>query len=412
MDSLQIVIGILLATPIDELTVIAAGMAAAPIGRAINLGFVINRLHGGGAERVVCTLANHYVDRELANVHILSLAGKRCFFPLDERVRLEAVWDTAEIRGLKGFIKTRYAARQIRRWRQVHKLDAVISFLPRANFANILSYPGQRKNDERLVISQRNITTEIYPSNSLRGKLGRMMVRRLYNRADQIICNSADTALSLTVMGVKAPRPVIPNPQDLEGIRRMAEQEPSGVWQTCGKLRIIAVGRLIHQKGYDILLQALHRLKDDIDFECQILGLGELREELEQQLRMLGLENHVHFAGWQDNPFAVMREADVFVLPSRWEGFGNVIVEAMALGLPVVAAHCNGSPGWILEEGQSGLLVSPEDDQALYRALRKINADPELRQRLGEAARKRSEDFSVDRIGQKFLEVVGSEQIS
>jgi len=406
MDSLQLIVALLLATPIDELTIIAAGMVSAPIGRALNLGFVINRLHGGGAERVVCTLANHYVEKDLANVHILSLAGKRCFFPLDERVHLDAVWDTADIQGLRGFIKTRYAARQVQAWREENNLDGVISFLPRANFANILSYRGPRKNGESVLISQRNITTEIYPLGSLRGSLGRMMIRCLYNRADQIICNSPETATSLTVMGVNAPRPVIPNPQDLEGIRKMGNEGPSGIWRTQDKPRIIAVGRLIPQKGHDILLQALRRLKDDMDFECQIVGLGVLRAQLEQQVQRLGLSGHVHFAGWLDNPFAAMREADVFVLPSRWEGFGNVIVEAMALGLPIIATNCKGSPDWILQEGQSGLLVNSEDPLALYHGLRQINTDPELRQSLGEAAQKRAEDFAVERVGEEFLSLI------
>ena len=144
-----------------------------------------------------------------------------------------------------------------------------------------------------------------------------------------------------------------------------------------------------------------------------ILGEGSERPRLEKLIQDLGLHPVVRLLGFQPNPYATMRQADVFVLSSDYEGFGNVIVEAMALGVPVIATDCPYGPREILAGGKYGVLVPPGDEQALADAILSLLRDPDARRRLGVEAKKRAEEFSVEKIvlsyERLFLELVEAE---
>jgi len=120
---------------------------------------------------------------------------------------------------------------------------------------------------------------------------------------------------------------------------------------------IVAVGRLVEQKGFDILLHALAETRQQSDIRLIIIGDGPLRRELEEQALSLGIGPFVVFLGWLSNPYSHLAHADLFVLSSRWEGLGNVLIEALASGCPIVATDCNFGPSEILEAGKHGLLV-------------------------------------------------------
>jgi glycosyltransferase involved in cell wall biosynthesis len=142
-----------------------------------------------------------------------------------------------------------------------------------------------------------------------------------------------------------------------------------------------------------------------------LVGDGELRGELEAQARRLGLAPHVRFAGWRDNVAEVLALADVFVLPSESEGFGRVLVEAMAMGRPVVATNVGGIPDIVLD-GETGLLVEPADPAALASAVGALLDEPARAARLGAAGRARAEStFSlgahVDAVERVYDEIIG-----
>ena len=138
--------------------------------------------------------------------------------------------------------------------------------------------------------------------------------------------------------------------------------------------------------------------------ELHILGDGELRESLARLAGELGIADRVTFLGFQRDPFRHMRKADIFVLSSLWEGFGNVLVEAMAMGAPVVSTDCPHGPGEIIKDGETGLLVPPGDDQPLAAALQRLIDDPMLRAKLGDAGQIRAQDFSAQRIGAAYAQ--------
>jgi glycosyltransferase involved in cell wall biosynthesis len=151
-----------------------------------------------------------------------------------------------------------------------------------------------------------------------------------------------------------------------------------------GEVRIGAVGRLSPEKGLEVLVEALRSVP-----QCRlvIVGEGPERATLEELVHALGLDDRVEFAGWVDPPWTATWSFDALAMPSFMEGFPLVIVEAMLAGIPVVASAVGGIPE-IVVEGETGLLVAPNDAGALADALRRIADDPELREKM--AARCRS----------------------
>src|SRR5699024_364664 len=138
---------------------------------------------------------------------------------------------------------------------------------------------------------------------------------------------------------------------------------------------ILAIGRLTYQKGFDILIEAFRKISKKYSMKLIILGEGEQRQELELLINKYALGDRISLQGFVDNPYRYMKRAAIFVLPSRWEGFPNVLVEAMACGVPVVATTCPGGSIEILENGKWGELVEPGDSDALVDAILKVIDD-------------------------------------
>lgn len=186
---------------------------------------------------------------------------------------------------------------------------------------------------------------------------------------------------------------------------QIARHDPEGLPARQHKVRYLACGRLVQQKGYRILLQAFAKVVQQVDAELHILGDGPQRRELESMANRLGIGGRVSFLGFRKNPFLHMQAADVFVVSSLWEGFANVIVEAMAMGTAVIATDCPHGPAEIISDGRNGLLVPPADVKALASAMVRLGEDEALRRALAEAGRERSADFSAARIAGQYAAV-------
>lgn len=172
-----------------------------------------------------------------------------------------------------------------------------------------------------------------------------------------------------------------------------------------GPLRLLFVGRLVNQKGLDVLLKALTKMKDHNDWTLTIAGEGPLKDELALASHKLGLSDRVVFRGWleRDHLPAVYEQADVFVLPSRDEGMPNAMLEAMAAGLPVIGSKVAGLDEVVIDD-ETGLLVPVEDDDALAHALRTVIEDRDYTFKLGQAARERVvTQFNWTHAGDSYL---------
>ncbi len=184
---------------------------------------------------------------------------------------------------------------------------------------------------------------------------------------------------------------VIGNPTDVGRVRERARQEPE---LALPDRFVVAVGRLAVQKGVDLLLEAMARLEDR-DVSLVVCGVGPQEAALEAQARELGIAERVVFAGFQANPWSIMARAEAFCLPSRWEGFGHVVVEALACDTPVVIADCDFGPGEIVRDGREGWVVPPEDAPAFAKALDELLASPTVAKERALAGRARAEAFDI-----------------
>jgi glycosyltransferase involved in cell wall biosynthesis len=221
-----------------------------------------------------------------------------------------------------------------------------------------------------------------------------------YNKMNAIICVS-DFTLQMFQQkfpGLNSKLKVIYNPVDSIRIERLSNDF---LIERKSKFTIVSVGRLTVQKRFDRLIRVAARFrKENYDLTVQIIGDGELKEDLKNLSKKLETDDITEFVGFVNNPFPFIKNADLMVLPSASEGFGLVVVEAMALGIPVIATRTAG-PTEILEENKYGLL-SEHDDESIYQAIKKLIKDDALREYYRKLGLERSKDFNVNKTMRAF----------
>jgi glycosyltransferase involved in cell wall biosynthesis len=223
-----------------------------------------------------------------------------------------------------------------------------------------------------------------------------------YRWADQVIGisrGSADDLIELLYVPEKQ-IVVIHNPIDSGRVSELASR-PSNEAKRGGAF-ILGAGRLEPEKDFPTLMRAFARVRRSRQVDLTILGEGKERGRLELLAKELGVQDAVSMPGFTNNPFAYMKASSTFVMSSKREGFGNVLVEAMACGTPVVATDCQSGPGEILEGGRWGRLVPVGDDEAMADAILKTLEEPTNR----EALQERAQAFSPERIVPQYLDVL------
>jgi glycosyltransferase involved in cell wall biosynthesis len=368
---------------------------------AKRLAILINELGGGGAERVAITLANH-LQAQGYEIHLVTLDGGPVAYPLSPGVIVHQLPTARLAWGPLKVLTLPLAAFAFARYVRRARLDAAMSFLVRANLAMILS--GWSGNRLRKVISER-VVSVTYAGRSPTSLVMRSLVRMLYPRTDAAIAISNGVKDSLVAIGVGADRVrVIYNPQDIAGIRRAASSETAPERRG---FEIVTIARLTPQKDIPTLLRAFRLVLDaEPSARLSVLGEGPDLEALRRLARELGVAAATSWRGWV-RPYGELARSDVFVLSSVYEGFANVIVEAMACGVPVVSTDCPSGPREILAGGEYGLLVPVGDSRALGEAILRLRNDASLRVRLRTRALRRADDFDVARIAGSYLDVLG-----
>ncbi len=361
--------------------------------------FVAPSLDGGGAERVMVILLRH-LDRARFEPHLALLQRAGPY--------LSEVPQDVPIHELK-VSRTRYAIPALIQIVWKLRPSAVLSTLREMNLSIILAKLFLPR-DTRLLIRETILVSARLSQDSSNPRLWQWLYHHVYVRADKIIC-LADYMLSDLAENFGVPRQKmtrIYNPVDVDRIRELAdagENPYSGIGP-----HIVAAGKLSKQKGVDVLLNALAEVRKAIPLaELTILGQGPLESDLKAQRERLGLTEAARFVGFQSNPYPYFKHADVFVLSSRYEGLPNVVLEALALGTPVVATDCPGGVREILAGSRMGWLVPVSNAQLLAERIISVcnfGRDVSLR---AEALEGILDKFRVERVIREYEDLLSLE---
>jgi len=265
------------------------------------------------------------------------------------------------------------------------KPDILFSMLNYANFIAVIATFFLRLKP-KIVLSERN-DPNMHVAHSNFSYLVFLLIKFTYKYANKIIVISGGIkdALIKNFMLIEDRIVVIYNPLDIEKVKKLCNENVSDELFKNKAKTIIAVGRLSKQKNYGLLLNAFCLARENLsDLQLIILGQGELEEQMKTLAIKLKINNCVHFLGFKKNPFPWIKRSDVFVLSSIWEGFGNVITEAMACGVPVISTDCASGPNEIITSGKNGILVPVDDVLEFAKVLEALNV-PALSNAVAEA---------------------------
>jgi glycosyltransferase involved in cell wall biosynthesis len=239
--------------------------------------------------------------------------------------------------------------------------------------------------------------------------LRRFTIRNFYPKANRIIVNSKNMGIELQQMfNIPLSKiAVINNPIDIQKVNKLSNENINHSWNEENFPVIIAIGRLTSQKGFSYLIKAFSIVvSDGIPCRLLILGEGVDKEKLKKLAMELRVDDKVSLLGFQKNPYKYLCRSTLFVLSSLYEGFPNVLLEALALGVPSIATRCPTGPEEIITHEVDGILTPPADEMALANAIKRGLLDQGLRKRLGEAGKKRAENFRVKKIVRQYEEVI------
>lgn len=375
-------------------------MMSGPVRRR-RVVFIINSLAGGGAERVMTTLLRASGPwRDRYDISLVLLDREPGAYSVPNWVDVVQL----DCRGklLSGILAFRRLLLELR-------ADVTLSFLTRANVTNIAATFGLRT---ACIISER-VNSSAHFSGRLGAIASKLLLRLSYPRADHVIAVSRGVAQDLARnFAVPDSRiSIIFNPVDHDLIEARGAEPP--VFAVEGEY-IAATGRLVPNKNFPMLIEAF--AQSQLPGSLIILGEGPERPKLEAQIAQLGLEGRVLLPGFVENPFAILKRASLFALPSNAEGFPNGLVEAMACRLPVVVTNCASGPSEILlnraREAVQGLVqcaagaVVPTNDTGAFAEALRIVHDPVTRDAKGRAATAIARQFNIMQTTARYWEII------
>lgn len=356
----------------------------------------IHSLNSGGAERVTVNLANHWAAQGW-KVTIVTLAPlSEDFYELSPLVtRIALALDGDSRNSLVGMVQNLRRVLAIRRVLRQIQPDIALGMMTTANVLLALAALGLTRI--RTAGSERT-----HPPQNPLGTLWERLRSYSYARLDAVVAQTNESAEWLKAHTHAQRVVVIPNPVGWPLASHLPQLAVKNVCRT-GRSMLLAVGRLSDEKQFGLLLDCFRSLASrHPDWDLVILGEGPLRSALELQIKESGLEQRIFLPGKAGNVGDWYQHADLFVLSSRFEGFPNTLVEAMAYGLPVVSFDCDTGPRDIIRHQVDGLLVAPMNTDSLTAALDQLLGDGALRQRFAAQAVAVRERFAIEGVAKQW----------
>ena len=382
------------------------------------IGLLITKLNGGGAERTAANLSSLF-DEYGEEVYLITFDGSNITYPYKGKLIDLSLGINKNVFGaIKKNIKRIIKVKKIKK---KYNLDVCISFLDTPNLVNVLSGGKCKK-----IVSIRNYLSLEKPS-----FIRKQLIRFSSIRADKTVCISKNVEYDMRdFFKIKEKKLcTIYNPVDIKSLLTI-EEDYTFDKEFSDYFNIVTMGRLTYQKGQWNLIYAI---KDIVvqypKVRLYILGDGELKNELEELVKKLELEEHVFFLGFISNAHKFLRQCDLFVLTSLFEGLGNVLLEAMALGLPVISTDCKSGPREIIAPNSNiksvcenidverfGILVKQfskeknivDNDSLVYikQAIEMFYLDKKLREKYTTKSKMRANDFSKEKVYNEWMKLL------
>lgn len=351
----------------------------------------IHSMSGGGAERVAASLANHWAEKGL-EITLVTLTDRNLDFyvlhPMVKRITLNLVGSSAGVLGgLWHNLRRIVALRRVLRRKQP---DIAVGIMTTANV--LLAWAS-------LGLGIRTVGSEhVHPPKFPLSVLWEALRRRSYGLLYAVTALTSESACWLRSHTNARQVTVIPNAALWPLPALEPKVSPESVCPPARKI-LLAVGRFEIQKGFDLLVDMFAGLMQRHPaWDLVILGEGSMRATIERQVYRAGLEKRIFLPGRVGNLGEWYKRADLYVMSSRFEGFGNTLAEALSHGLPAVSFDCDTGPRDILRHEVDGLLVAPGDVLSLSAAVDQLMGDDDMRKRFAERAVEARERFSVERV--------------
>ncbi len=356
----------------------------------MHIAFFAMSLNRGGSERVIVNLCNECLVKRHKVTIITCLSDDACF-KLDGQIVHRKI-DKNEIQR-----KQNKAQRFLRRRKgfeetvkKIHP-DIIACFLPEPSF---IALSLKKSFQIPLIVSER-----ADPSLEYRALIYRIMIKVLYRNGDGFVFQTED-AKKYFDSGIQLKSVIIPNSLSPDAMRTpyMGERNKE----------IVAVGRLVSEKNYPMLFHAFQKIADDFpDYVLRIYGEGELYSDLEHLIAALGLKERIFLMGRKDHIFDLISQSALFVLSSAHEGMPNALMEAMALGLPVISTDCPcGGPRSLIRNGYNGILVENDNAEVMADGMRQILSDLDFAEELARNARGIAQMLNPEKINKQWEDYI------
>lgn len=384
--------------------------------KPLRIALALPGLSGGGVERTVLSLARGLIERG----HAVDLLLFEEIDTLADEIPADARRFVMKQRGINFFrdqmrLARRFGFRILKFLRKslfrLQDARSIVAYIDEEKPDCILPSASRTKLATLLALCFTTRMPTVIPI--MHSVIMRPRYRKLYSilfpTADHIVAVS-DGVADRVALKLKIPRERISriyNPvvsADITELARAAPAHPRVLDD--GPPVILGAGRLARTKDFFTLLRAFARVSKNRDARLIILGEGRWRKRLEKMIRKLGIQDSVSLPGWVSNPYAFMSRASLFVLSSKLEGLGNVLIEALACGCPCVSTNCPAGPSEILDNGRFGPLVPVGDDTALAAAMERVLDSPPDKEVLKARAQEFSFDASVDQYERLILDLV------